>query len=316
MGLLLGKIYNMNEFFIKNYRLFLQVANSELGKHSLGVRNDYRIIKITSNSIHQFLAHEKRGPLLQAMFWGSDWVLYKLAPLVEKILIANEYEKGLSPIKILEKYNNRIFLATATLNPQGGEQTGQRTNEPTWTSARDNATSDNTTVYPEAGSLIAGNYYNYRAFEPFTTSSLGSGSTVTAANLQLYRDDSLEFGGNGFKNDQSTSLEIVQSAQASISSYSASDYGSVTFTSKGSLAFSAIGANLSYTTINFSSLSPISTTGNTLIALITGVDLNNTSPSGGQINCFTWQNRASANPTILTVTYTPAAGGAFLFNML
>lgn len=182
-----------------------------------------------------------------------------------------------------------------------------------WAAARDAVSSGSNNAATETSSQHAGGqYWNYRVFEPFDTSAL-AGATVTAATLELYRDDSLEIGGNGFKNSDTTTAVVVASTQASGTSYANSDYSLITFVSKGSINFAST-SDGAYFSITITDLSIISTSGYTKLAVITGRDLSNAAPVAD--NDLTWQNRSQANPPKLTITYMVGSGGSFLTNFV
>lgn len=147
-------------------------------------------------------------------------------------------------------------------------------------------------------------YRIHRVFLPFDTSSIPDTATITSATLDVYRDD----GVTGFNNTDTTSIHVVTQTQASNTSLATSDYGNVSFTSKGSANFSST-SNGAYITITISDLTIISTTGHTKLALLTGRDQGNSAPTGA--NTIGFQNRSAGNPPKLTVGYT-TQGGSFL----
>lgn len=281
-----------SRYFDRTQRHLLTLVNTRPGRELLGVSDGFPIVKITPNSFHQLVDLVDDCPVIRATFF-TDARLARLLFDVHEI-----------PLRMYR-------LASATINPGAGEQTGRMNGEATWTAARDASSSETSAAQTEVGSLFSGGtYYNYRAFLPFVTSTLGTGAVVTASEVQIYRDDSLEFGGNGFTNTNTTSVEIVVTTQASTSSYDSGDYDNLTFSSKGSLNFAST-SNNAYNTITISDQSIIQVAGDTKLALITGRDLNNSAPTGD--NTLAFQKRDASNPSKLVITYTPPETGGFFF---
>lgn len=148
-----------------------------------------------------------------------------------------------------------------------------------------------------------------RPFFVFDTSTIGSDSTITAAEIRLYRDDALE----GFVNTDTCTIHIVPQAQTDpVELGTAGDYTSVSFSSKGSLAFGST-SNGAYNAITITDLTQISKTGYTKLAAITDRDLNNSIPTG--TNKIAFQAYGGSNPPVLRVTYT-TPGGVRIVNFI
>lgn len=146
-----------------------------------------------------------------------------------------------------------------------------------------------------------------RCFFNFDTSTLPDDATVTAAELRLYRNDSVE----GFVNTNTITMHVVLQNQSDPTELgTAGDYQTTDFNSKGSLLQGST-SNGAYFAITLSDLENIiNLTGYTKLALITDRDLNNSAPTGN--------NRLgidpSTNPPILRVTYTvPGGEGNVMF---
>lgn len=289
----------------------LKLINSEAGRVLIGHKQDFSITRVTPNSYH----YQIDSRTYVGVFFSSNRIKNIFSPIFTKMAIATDAGYRYSYSAFLHfaglehsHFLPNILLSSRTFNPNTGEQTGRYNNAAGFSTARDAASSNANSSGTEIGcSFTGGGYYVYRPFEPFNTSSLGSGSVVSAVvkpTIQIYRDDSLEFGGNGFKNADTTNINVVTTAQASPTSYASSDFSTVSFSSKGSLNFGST-SDVTYNTITFTDETIISKTANTLIALIAGRDLANSAPTGE--NWLAFQPRGAANPPILTVTYTPPA---------
>lgn len=290
----------IDTFFAENQKQIKALVSER--RDLFGIVDKYPLYKVTPNSIHRLIDWDtkKNRPIIEAIFFTDKRVAYTLfSPnIVDSHLKYSERAFG----------NLSMRFDTGTFTPAGGEQQGRRVNEVTWTAARDAATSGANGTTVETASIIdATTYYNYRAFQPFDTSSLG-GSPVTSSSWQGYRDDTLEIGGNGFMNANTTTAEIVVSTEADPTSYAAADYSRITFASKGSLAFAST-SNNAYNIITITDQTIISLTGYTKLCLITGRDLNNSAPTG--YNTLSFQNRSQANPPKLVIIYTSTGDGAY-----
>lgn len=188
-----------------------------------------------------------------------------------------------------------------------GEGYCQTANEAVWANARGATSSlgtatNNLLIYT---AFSGGTYNIIRGFFPFDTSSLPDGDTIVSASLKLYRDDAI----SAFQNDDTTSLEVVQSSQSNSAAIASADIDNVTFVSGGTLPFAST-SNGAYAVIplNATGLAMINKTGDTLLAVITKRDLDNSAPTG--INLFAFQDRADTNKPTLTVE---TSGGTYIF---
>lgn len=288
------------------YELFVKIANSEEGRFLLAHKDNKKIVGLEPNAY--FTKEGKKH--LTASFYPGNVVFDKLYLPFLKGLILDQPHKGFLHYAGFEKRKfpaMSLSVAAPPINPSAGEQNARNSDTTTWAAVRGAANSSfNGTVTEVAATKNGALLATYRAFEPFVTSVLGLFTVPESSNLQAYRDDSLEAGGNGFANPDATSIEMVKSTQASVSSYATSDFAALTFVSIGTLNFSAT-SNGAYFTITMTDLTAISVTGNTKLALITGRDLNNNAPTGN--NYLTFQNRIQANPVKLNVSFSP--GGNF-----
>lgn len=154
--------------------------------------------------------------------------------------------------------------------------------------------------------LFGGNYFISRAFFPFDTSALGSGSTVTAAEFNLYIEVTAKFDTN------TDSFCVVQTSQASTSSLTTSDFDAVNFTNGGARTIAGFSNANQYWpwTLNGTGLGWVNTTGFTKLGLQSLLDINNSTPTGlNQLTGATYfsDNTGTSKDPYLSVTYTPGA---------
>lgn len=315
------------QFFFKTHqKLLLKIANSEEGRFLLGYKGNSPIVKVTPESYHTPTGFGKRE--LKAVFFTDNRLGYKLGAPLHKLFLANESKEIENKRGAFLHYANletnyakypQIYLLSSAFNPSTGERGGENASVPGFSACRDAATGNANNANPEIGSTRDNgvpSYWIYRMFQPFNTTGL-LGGLVTAANWQGYRDDSLEYGGNGFQNGYSDNIYIIPQAMADPTAYANSDFGSITFSNKGSLALSSVGANGSYTNsgsgVPITDLSIVNSQGYSKLALVCGRDFLNSAPTSSAVSTFyNVQNRASAHPPILTVTYNSLGGGFLL----
>ncbi len=152
--------------------------------------------------------------------------------------------------------------------------------------------------------LNAGTYYIYRAFLPSDTSSIGSGSTVTAADLHIFLLDNTTYS-------TTVNHSIVTTSQASTTSLATSDFGSVGGSSLGDFAVlttDPIGTE--YTVSISSPNSNISKTGNTLLGVREkDHDLANVAPTNDNpVNFYSTENANAGRRPFYRITWTTASG--------
>lgn len=271
-----------------------------------------KIYKVTPNSLHRVIAIQKGKLVIQAQFYTF-----------------NKFEKALVEMELAKKYITdkedaffhyagyrkgnypQVLHATDPFNPNSGGcghiSSGAHTS---WANARSDTSgnapgTNNLSVY--SWRVSAGEWYVVRSFLPFDTSSLADDADITAADLNLYRLDSLD----GFFNADSVSLTIVPSTQASNTALAAGDLDAVTYSSKGSLAYSST-SDASYFSIDITDLTVISLTSYTKLALVDSRDFSNTAPTGR--NTIAMEGEEDSNPPILEVTYVSSIDYTETFN--
>ena len=147
-----------------------------------------------------------------------------------------------------------------------------------WATARGATTGSANDTATETGSnapraiLFSGTYYIGRFFTPFDTSALPDTDDIDSATYSMYQKT---FGGT-----VATTLEAVQTSQASPTGLVSADYNNVTFTSGGSIAFPTATAEYKDIALNATGEGWINKTGWTYLGALGGSDLDNIAPSG------------------------------------
>lgn len=158
--------------------------------------------------------------------------------------------------------------------------------------------------YTDNGSDFSNRYID-RTFLAFDLSSLGAGTTITAATLNVYCTAKTP----DFHND---SLHGVASTQASPTGLSSSDWNAigasdyftpVTFASFTLNSYRAL-------TLNATALAAMSPTAYFKMALLTGDDFSNIDPTYQFPGFMGFESPRATNIPYLAVTYTPAPGGS------
>lgn len=177
----------------------------------------------------------------------------------------------------------------------------------TWSTVRDatdgsGVSKDPTTAVIETR-IAAGNYYIERAVFLFDTSSLPDGATISSAVLSL-----CSTSDGAYKNEDTTSVEIVSSNPAANNNINNADYdqlGTTSFASKNLSAWTTSDGTYNDFTLNASGIAAISKTGVTKLGARIGKDLNNSAPSGiNQLYIyFSGQSGTDKDPK-LVITYS------------
>lgn len=145
--------------------------------------------------------------------------------------------------------------------------------------------------------LNGGTYYIDRHFYLFDTSSIGSGSDVSAATFSVWAI-------NAPSNVDSDTLNLVLGTPVSNTAIGTGDYGSVGTTSLASVAFSSLGSNGVYQNMTVSDLTTVSKTGITKYALRTSKDISSSAPTGDTYTpayAFAETADATADPKLVVV---------------
>jgi hypothetical protein len=216
-------------------------------------------------------------------------------------------------------------MATSTFNSQTGSggttMDGEMDNgyATTWSGVRSTVQGDGvgslwnpTNTYIRIRALHNGSgYYGCRGGMTFDTSALTSGAVISSAVLSVY-GTSINFVSN-----DSTSLEVVSFNPATKGTFIDSDWTTAVYTALATgINFASLNqAGYNDFTLNATGISNINKTGISSFMVMTGLDLNNTSP--GSIthdNVFQFNSVDNGtNVPKLVVTYTvPVINGNFL----
>lgn len=202
-------------------------------------------------------------------------------------------------------------MAQVTINASAGD--GRVfDNDATWATARSNTvgdTADSAFLIAQANKDNGDSTFTInRGFIPFDTSSIPTGSTITAVDLKLYvasKDDE-ETGGE---------IGVIQTTQASISAIATGDYDNLTLNSPTEGATRVTIAAISTSAYNTISLNAagrgfVNPGGSTLLGIRHSRDIDNSTPGGSTDsarNRIVCQVSEDANPPQLVITYTSGA---------
>jgi uncharacterized phage protein (TIGR02218 family) len=184
-----------------------------------------------------------------------------------------------------------------------------------WTTARNGTGATPTTsVSAVARAILAeysGGVYNIRrVFHNFDTSPIGSTSTVSALTLTLYGDG---ITANHNEDDSGyATMHIVAGTPATSDNLIPSDFTQVGSTSFANMDFSTygdVGGQPYAFNLNSSGIAAINKIGVTCYVALTAADLNNTAPTGTNINGMIHADYSGYWPQ-LDVTYTTGSGTA------
>lgn len=154
------------------------------------------------------------------------------------------------------------------------------------------------------------NYYIYRGFLTFDTSSLDSEDTITGVTLKLFCHAKAEY--------DTTTIYVVANSQASYNGLFNFDYGSLGATGFGSIAYADITTS-AYNSISLDAngIAEIDPDGITYFGLRNYGDLTNVAPTGAS-NGVAWRSAdyAGSYEPILTVEYSVGGGSTAKRGML
>ena len=195
----------------------------------------------------------------------------------------------------VDGYVGRLWVAGESFATLRGAATGTAADDLAATGAEPYASHD------------SGNntYAIKRTYYLFDTSSLGAGSTISAAVLSIYT--------TGGASTDATSIGIIQTAPASNTALTTADYNDVTltFVSTTILITSLSAGGYNDFTLDATGRSAVSVTGISKFGATTALDVNNSAPSSNATNKVDVSSYADATGTAndpkLVVTYTAAA---------
>lgn len=159
-------------------------------------------------------------------------------------------------------------------------------------------------TYISAISDRQANWRFYHGFFPADTSGIGSGSTISAASLNIYQTANL--------NTNPCTFSLVETTQSSTSTLASTDHTAWVKTDIGSNTIAPGSGDSSYRVWNFSDLTKINKTGWTKVGIAgtEGITLTDPGSVGNQCALQLNHSEAASNDPYYEVTYTEAGGGA------
>lgn len=301
----------------------LSVLNTDLGRFLIGLKDKSLIVKITPNSIHLLKDKVQDNSIIQAHFYCNEYFSIILAPIFEKIRIADEYKKirnfkrAFANYSGLERYKEfpQIYLASLVANAASGSGQSAASNA-TFGTARSASTGN---YYAGRGSfngfdtqqfectLSAGTHYIARGFLPVDTSSLTSTAAIIAATMLL---NVSSYSSNA----DSITLGLIETSQAATNTIADSDFDNITLNTPTEFAtrIAITGTGDKTWTLNASGLSFINKIGYSKFGFRSSRDIDNSAFASA--NTFNLSYSGSANPPVLTVTYSIVGGYIHISN--
>lgn len=304
------------------YERLLSIANTDTGKYLLGIDSGLPIVGVTKNG----WVYQLEEDVYIAEFRCYDVVIKYLYPLLAQMEIANEYsEEAIEHFAGLHRKPHKyptIYLATDTFYATASGDGYVLNQGSTYSTVRGAATGSSVGTadtkaswFGLANSLSGGTYYVGRSFYPFDTSSLPNSAEISAAVFSAFKDNT-----NTVRNDDSDSVSLIQTSQASATTLSTADFDAVGTTKGASdIALSSVTENAyNNFTLNATGLSWIQVAGATLLGLRMAKDIGNNTPTGnndgGNNAGFTYSDRSGTNEDPkLVITYTVPSGGNPMF---
>ena len=306
----------MNDYFKQNQKGLLKLANSEIGREFLGIKDKAPIVKITSGSYHQLMDFVGDKPVIKATFFAGDIKIAKdLLPYFRR---EQEYQR-LTDRQALFHYS-QVYLNVTTFNPtstavSGGVGRGNVPQE-AWTTIRSGAGNETEVTASVTHAIVSGGAtdqwtYLRRVITLFDTSSLTADATITAG-VNTWGLYVVSVADNFVQ-----TIRMVTTTPASNTALVNADYAQaassdVTQTTAEKTLASMTTSAYNDLTLNSTGDGNISKTGITKFGARYLSDINNTQPTwSASVNGnYVWQSEAGANPARLVVTYTlPAVGG-------
>lgn len=317
-----------NNFLFQKYQnLFLILANSEEGKHILGVKEKLPIVKLTPNTFIQDTG-ERKG--LDRIYKGQFFCYEKMAKHLLPYLMAYESldRKPIGTDEAIEFFASQKGLRRSKIFPQVHLDTGTyyasaadgvllhalpATN--TWSTCRSATTANAMAGTGTTGSLtfafpFADSPYLSRLTFPTDTSGLTSDATIASASLKTYV--------NSKSNAGVANIAICLMTVANTTTLADTDYDGYDSLNSPSEWITRVSADLTtsaYTsfTYNATGLAAISKTGFTHNGMRSSLDIDNSSPANpgtGDVNfTFSENTGTSADPYLEVVFTLPTPGG-------
>ena len=330
----------MNEKYFKdNQKALRELANSEAGRHLLGIKDKSLIVKVAPNSFSQLIGFNGKRPVLKSTFYCYERTAKLLLPgvfakeialmgaledknnkLVTNI-IENPYEAYLhfSDLEIKNYKYPQLYLTTSTFYTGAGDGAVRNTGA-VWATVR--GASTGLSVSGTGATFLAAysgdnvnDYDMQRGFEPFLTSAIGDTDTIDSAVFSLWPT----FIGDG----ASGSIVLILTTQADPTTLAVGDFDNLTLNSPAEGAARKTLASMTTgqyndITLNATGLGWISKTSYTLLGTRERRDVDNVEPSSATVNRVIVSASEEAGTTQdpkLVVVHT-SAGGAALFGLL
>lgn len=305
--------FSMNEddWFRKNQRMLLGIANTKFGRELLCIPQEYpQIILIKKNCVHCLISDDGTTSTVVADFRiGAKFanvIRYRWKQFnsyAKYFQLKGWQEIGKSPYIL----GDRVCALTLTAYPDPNTETttvdGYTYHSgasfaivhgaATGTSADDSGTD----LYVECQN---GTFQILRSYTLFDTSSLTSSASLSSATYSIKKTTRI---GTTDYYTAVTTVSTGSNTSLTTSDYNISNFGSEVATR---ILFSAQSSG-SYVDFSITTLSSISKTSITKYGLITGHDLDNTGPTGGvsdYTQYYSADTAATTSDPKLVVTYT------------
>ena len=308
------------QWFSDNQKDILALLNTNIGRVLVGTED--KVVKITPNSVHVLKDFVKNKAVIETRFYCNNYFSILLQPIFDKIEIANEYKKITNRQKALAHYSGlerhkefpQIYLSTLVVNPATGDGQSASSNG-TFSTARSSATG---TYYAGRGTfsshftqqfectLSAAVHYIARGFLPIDTSALTAAASISAATLLINVSAYTS-------NADNQTLGLIETTQAATNTIADTDYDNITLNTPTEFATRiAIASTGNKTwTLNASGLAFINKAGFSKFGFRSSGDIDNAAFASA--NTFELSYAGSANPPILTITYSLGNNGDFSF---
>lgn len=274
----------MNLF--KEYqKSLLYLVNNPLIRKEMEIPISSKILGITPNSV---IYDGKQR------FWTSNIFERKLFELLPELTSISKDLKVFANSRHLS-YSQRAHFASFT-SGAGDGYVGQT--NPSWATVRNNTVGNDTdyisTTMRIIGEVSGGNYFIYRGFLPFDTSSLGAGASIASASLGI---NVTAVNTNGHN------IYIVTATQASNTQLVDEDYDQLGTVAQSDNPLDGTSTGDKSQALNATGISNISLTGFTKLGLRSNADFNNSTPVDiRDTNIGTSENVTPGNRPTLTVT--------------
>lgn len=216
------KWHNMNEYFIKNQKEILWLANTEAGRFLLGLKESFPIIRIVPNGYTVQL--DKKTMLHRFYVVNKSAEIF--VPLIEKLLIVQDFSIHSvlhhSGLEIQRNKYPTIYLATPYYASGNGVDSIGKADNNVWATTRDAVTGQYTRGVAAAdlylqGGLVGANYQVERIAYPIDTSMIIDATLIISATF--YATVKSVSGANGID-----AAALIQTSAASPTAIVTADY--------------------------------------------------------------------------------------------